>query len=259
GESVPAIRLQRGESVPAIRLQQGESVPITHLQQEESVPAIRLQREQAASSCKQRQAAPAARPLFKRGRPSKCGIILSIQQLHTPPVFDIKAIEDLKKNLDKTEFWFLIAKKNICLNLDFMAQKLAFIDMECDRLDKIVRKEAEERKDFCSTRETTEHSKNVNERAMELVSNIKKEIQLEELNTTCSLYKKMIEFVRVKQQEIRNAISKLQMEYNLHTDELQKRKEKVVEIEKDMQKFFSYDRRQCDDPCDAYCKSKQKK
>ncbi|PRD24364.1 UNVERIFIED_CONTAM: hypothetical protein NCL1_43998 [Trichonephila clavipes] len=85
---------------------------------------------------------------------------------------------------------FLIATMSISLNSDFMGQRLDFKDMECARLAKIVRNEAKKRKDFYSTIETTEHSKSVNERVMELAYNIKKEIQLEELNITHSLYKK---------------------------------------------------------------------
>ncbi|GFY47073.1 uncharacterized protein TNIN_270321 [Trichonephila inaurata madagascariensis] len=137
------------------------------------------------------------------------------------------------------KFWFLCATMPVPLKFDFIKKLLAFIDMECCRLAKIVRKKDKKRK-FYSTTVTTEHSKRVNEHVMELAYNIKKEIQLEELNVTYLLYKKMIEFIQDMQQEIRNTISKVQIENNACFMELQKRKGKVVEIENKHVEIFRF-------------------
>ncbi|GFY52694.1 uncharacterized protein TNIN_16411 [Trichonephila inaurata madagascariensis] len=137
------------------------------------------------------------------------------------------------------KFWFLCATMPVPLKFDFIKKLLAFIDMECCRLAKIVRKKDKKRK-FYSTTVTTEHSKRVNEHVMELAYNIKKEIQLEELNVTYLLYKKLIEFIQDMQQEIRNTISKVQIENNACFMELQKRKGKVVEIENKHVEIFRF-------------------
>ncbi|GFY47067.1 hypothetical protein TNIN_270261 [Trichonephila inaurata madagascariensis] len=124
------------------------------------------------------------------------------------------------------------------LNLELLEERLAFLDISCARLAEFVRKEARKREGLYSARERIQHKKRVNDYVMELAYNIKNEIELQELNITHTLHKKMIEIVRDKQQETRRAISRLQDGNKIYSLELRKRKERVVEIEKMHGKIF---------------------
>ncbi|GFY52698.1 hypothetical protein TNIN_16431, partial [Trichonephila inaurata madagascariensis] len=135
-------------------------------------------------------------------------------------------------------FWLRNSAMPISLNLELLEERLAFLDISCARLAEFVRKEARKREGLYSARERIQHKKRVNDYVMELAYNIKNEIELQELNITHTLHKKMIEIVRDKQQETRRAISRLQDGNKIYSLELRKRKERVVEIEKMHGKIF---------------------
>ncbi|GFY27594.1 hypothetical protein TNCV_910451 [Trichonephila clavipes] len=116
-------------------------------------------------------------------------------------------------------------------NIHELERRLVPLDRACDILNKFV-KEAKERLGFYSAGKATNRRKRLNVCVMELISHIKKEIELKELYITHSIYKEMIEIVQGRQQEIRRAISMLQNWNEVYTLELQHRKLRVEEIEK---------------------------
>ncbi|GFY27615.1 uncharacterized protein TNCV_910661 [Trichonephila clavipes] len=131
----------------------------------------------------------------------------------------------------------------ITWKLNSIDLRLAFLNKEYTRLAGFV-KEAENIKEFKSVTEANKHKKKVNDYAMELAYNIKKKIQLEELNIIPAIYKQMIEFVRDKQQEIRTGISRLQIAKEKYSSQLHTIKEKVIEIEKKHLEIFGLPKEQ---------------
>ncbi|GFY27589.1 hypothetical protein TNCV_910401 [Trichonephila clavipes] len=119
---------------------------------------------------------------------------------------------------------------SVSMNIIEIDRRLVPLNRACDILDEFIKEEALKRKSD-SAKDTTEHTKKVNECVMELFYRIKKEIEMKELYMTHTIYKKMIEIIE-RTQQIKKPISILHIWIEKYATELQWRELRIEEVKK---------------------------